>query len=65
MRSGFGPHDRDRTTESMEGSFLGFGPLWKGCWAAKRRRLGLGGEFIREFQGERHIYSFWELGESK
>ena len=37
MRSGFRPRDRDRTTESMEGSLLGFGPLWKGCWAAKRR----------------------------
>ena len=39
MRSGFRPHDRDRTTESMEGSLLGFGPLWKGCWAAKREGL--------------------------
>ena len=29
MRSGFRPHDRDRTTESMEGSLLGFGPLWR------------------------------------
>ena len=39
MRCGFRPHDRDRTTESMEGSLLGFGPLWKGCWAAKREGL--------------------------
>ena len=30
MRNGFRPHDRDRTTESMEGSLLGFGPLWRG-----------------------------------
>ena len=30
MRSGFRPRDRDRTTESMEGSLLGFGPLWGG-----------------------------------
>ena len=30
MRSSFRPRDRDRTTESMEGSLLGFGPLWKG-----------------------------------
>ena len=30
MRSGFRPRNRDRTTESMEGSLLGFGPLWKG-----------------------------------
>ena len=30
MRSGFRPHDRGRTTESMEGSWLGFGPLWRG-----------------------------------
>ena len=36
MRSDFCPHDRDQTTQSMEGSLLGFGPLWKGCWAAKR-----------------------------
>ena len=39
MRCGFRPHDRDRTTESMEGGLLGFGPLWKGCSAAKRRGL--------------------------
>ena len=30
MRSGFHPHDHDRTTESMVGSLLGFGPLVKG-----------------------------------
>ena len=30
MRSGFRPHDRNRMTESMEGSLLGFGPLWRG-----------------------------------
>ena len=30
MRSSFRPRDHDRTTESMEGSLLGFGPLWKG-----------------------------------
>ena len=30
MRSGFRPHDRDRTTESMDGSLLGFGTLWRG-----------------------------------
>ena len=35
MRSGFQPRDRDRTPESMEGSLLGFGPVWKGFWAAK------------------------------
>ena len=39
MRSGFRPHDRDRMIESMEGSLVGFGPLWKGCWDAKRERL--------------------------
>ena len=37
MRCGFQPRDRDRTTESMEGSLLGFGPLWKGCWAAQKK----------------------------
>ena len=30
MRSGFRPHNRDRTTDSMEGSLLAFGPLWRG-----------------------------------
>ena len=30
MRSGFRPHDRDRTTDSMEGVWMGFGPLWRG-----------------------------------
>ena len=30
MRSGFRPHDHDRTIESMEGSLMGFGPLWRG-----------------------------------
>ena len=39
MRHGFRPHDRDRTTDSMEGSLMGFGPPWKGCWAAKREGL--------------------------
>ena len=36
MRSGFRPRDRDRTTESMEGVRMGFGPHWKGCWAATK-----------------------------
>ena len=30
MRCGFRPHDRDGTAESMEGVWMGFGPLWKG-----------------------------------
>ena len=30
MEHGFRPHDRDRTTESMEGVRMGFGPLWRG-----------------------------------
>ena len=30
MRSGFRPRDRDRTTESMEGVRMGFGPLLRG-----------------------------------
>ena len=30
MRSGFCPHDRDRTTESIEGVWMGFGPLCRG-----------------------------------
>ena len=39
MRSGFRPRDRDRTTESMEGSLLGFGPLWKGVGLQRERRV--------------------------
>ena len=30
MRSGFRPRDHDRTTESMEGSLLGFGQFERG-----------------------------------
>ena len=30
MRCGFHPHDLDRTTESMDGVWMGFGPLWRG-----------------------------------
>ena len=37
MRSSFRPRDCDRTTESMEGSFLGFGPLWKGVGLQRER----------------------------
>ena len=37
MRSGFRPRDRDRTTESMEGSLLGFWATLEGCWDAKRK----------------------------
>ena len=37
MRSGFRPHDRGRTTESMEGSWLGFGPLWRGVGLQRER----------------------------
>ena len=29
MRSGFRPHDCDRTTESMEGVRMDYGPLWR------------------------------------
>ena len=37
MRSGFRPHDRDRTTESMEGVWMGFGPLWRGVGLQDKR----------------------------
>src|SRR3954470_20872713 len=30
MECGFRPRDRDRTTERMEGVWMGFGPLWRG-----------------------------------
>ena len=36
MGSGFRPRDRDRTTESMEGVWMGSWAVMKGCWAAKR-----------------------------
>ena len=36
MRSGFRPHDRDRTTESMEGVWMGSCAVVKRVWAAKR-----------------------------
>ena len=41
MRHGFRPHDRDLMTESMEGSLLGFGTLWRGV-GLQRERGGLG-----------------------
>ena len=37
MEHGFRPRDRDQTAESMEGSFLGFGPLWKGVGLQRER----------------------------
>ena len=36
MGSGFRPHDRDRTTESMEGVWMGYWAMVKRGWAAKR-----------------------------
>ena len=39
MRHGFRPHDRDRTTKSMEGSLLGFGPDWRGVGLQDKRGL--------------------------
>ena len=30
MGCGVRPRDRDRTNESMEGVWMGFGPLWRG-----------------------------------
>ena len=39
MRSGFLPHDRDRMTESMEGVWMGFGPLWRGVGLQHTRGL--------------------------
>ena len=37
MRHGFRPHDRDRTTESMEGVRMGYWADLEGCWAAHKR----------------------------
>ena len=39
MRSCFRPRDRDRTTESMEGVWMGYWDTLEGCWAAHKRGL--------------------------
>ena len=41
MRCGFRPHDRDGTAESMEGVWMGFGPLWRGFGLQDERGFGL------------------------
>ena len=51
MRSGFRPRDRDRTTESMEGSLLGFGPVWKGV--GLRRERGVSGYAVNRWSTKR------------
>ena len=39
MECGFRTHDRDRTTESMEGVWMGFAPLWRGVGLQHTRGL--------------------------
>ena len=39
MKSGFRQHDRDRTTESMEGVWMGYWAILEGCWVAHKRGL--------------------------
>ena len=39
MRCGLRPRDRDRTTEMMEGVWIGFGPLWRGVGLQHTRGL--------------------------
>ena len=39
MRCGFRPHDRDRTTYSMEESLVGFGLVFRGGFAAHTNGL--------------------------
>ena len=41
MGSGFRPHNRDRTTESMQGVWMGFGPLWRGVGLQDKRGFRL------------------------
>ena len=36
MRSGFLPHDRDRTTKSMEGVWMGYWAILERGWAATK-----------------------------
>ena len=51
MRSGFRPHDRDRTTESMEGVWMGFGPLWRGVGLQDKR--GFNGYLVNRWSIKR------------
>ena len=58
MGSGFRPHDRDRTTESMEGVLMGSWTMVKRGWAAKREgfwatRLTVGAS--NDLQMERNL----------
>ena len=39
MRCGFCPHDRDRTIESMEVSWMGYWAVLEGCWDAHKRGI--------------------------
>ena len=39
MGCGFRPRDRDRTTESMEGFWMGYWATLEGYWAATQRGL--------------------------
>ena len=39
MRHGFRPRDRDRTTQSMEGVWMGFGPVWRGVGLQDEREM--------------------------
>ena len=41
MRCGFRPHDRDRTTESMEGFFWVSGLIWRGVRLQDKRGFRL------------------------
>ena len=51
MRSGFRPRDRDRTTESMEWSLLGFGQLWRGFGLQRER--GVSGYAVNRWSTKR------------
>ena len=58
MRSGFRPHDRDQTAESMEGVWMGSWAVVKRGWAAKREgyratRLTVGA--LNDLQMERNL----------
>ena len=58
MRCGFRPHDRDRTTESMDGVWMGSWFVVKRGWAAKREgfratRLTVGAS--NDLQMERNL----------
>ena len=51
MRSGFRPHDRDRTTESMEGVCWVSGLIWRGV--GLQEKMGVSGHAVNRWSIKR------------